>query len=271
VIDDEAFVAELDRLIEGIGAKPVGVAQRAAIFDAVVWPARLTAPDWKRVIDLAIASGRWPSIDQWEKYVERARQQDRGPRATSMRRCDCGGAFEPRGEHGWIYLLAGRQPQGMEAARDRIDFPDRWVPAAEYGCTVCSALGFLLLDDARFEPTGRRYRHGEFVVAKSGRSFFSRVSRIEDPVVAGTSDASPAPLAPSVPRGTALDELVHEAQDLGLYATAPVAVPPQDAEEPPPLSDPGRVGTESWLEGENGSCEPAGASDAEEVTDANED
>jgi hypothetical protein len=170
MIDEDAFGAELDRLVDGLATKPIQEAQRAAIYDAVVRPGRLTAQDWHRVVDLALASGRWPTVDQWDKFIERAHSQARGPRATAERRCECGGTFEPRGQYGWIFLGTGSQPRGTAAPRDRVDHPDRWVPTAEYGCTGCRVAGFLLQDEAHHQVTGgRRYRSGDFVVAKSVR------------------------------------------------------------------------------------------------------
>jgi hypothetical protein len=168
MIREDEFTEGLDRLVKGLGIKPVPAAQRAGLFDAIVRSARLSSGEWRRVVDLALASGRWPSVEQWEKYVERARSSSQGQRSSPERRCECGtGTYEPVHRSRWIFLGTGRWSSDTDpdGARDRVEHPGHWLPVSEYACSACSAAGWLVQGEGTNQRTGRTYRGGDFVTS----------------------------------------------------------------------------------------------------------
>lgn len=185
-MNPETYHQHLNRLVSGLNVKALGAEQIEAIHETVVRANRLTAPEWQHVVNLALAGGRWPTSESWDKYAERAKLAVRGIRAASERPCDCGGGmYEPR-RGVWVFVGSGRfvpGPKDPHGAVDRMMHPHRWAAAIEHVCSRCRAGGWLMLDDGR-SARGRSWRAGDFIATSS-----SPITGLDEPEIPASDHA----------------------------------------------------------------------------------
>jgi len=135
-MNPEQYRDELQRLVVGLATKPPTVEQIDAIYETVVKARGLAPAEWSYVINLALAAGRWPSVEAWDKFCDRARAEVRRsappPFALPDRIPD--GAPDREYAQAWLDLakaLFRGKITKRQAADQLIDLADRFPAMAD--------------------------------------------------------------------------------------------------------------------------------------------